>query len=84
MPRLELFSTALSAALAGSITNLAGLFDPGGVSGMIAASKVLFIFLIVILLLAVPLAFIISRDMLNRPDGKHSDNRSNQKQQQNN
>ena len=81
---IQLFSTALSAALAGSITNLAGLFNPGGVSGMIAASKVLFIFLIVILLLAVPLAFIISRDMFNRPDGKHSDNRSNQKQQQNN
>jgi len=46
---------------------------------MIAASKVLFIFLIIILLLAVPLAFIISRDMLNRPDGKHSNNQSDKK-----
>lgn len=75
---IQLFSTALSAALAGSITNLAGLFVPGGVSGMISAANVLFIFLIAILVLAIPCAVIISRDMKENPGGKRSNTKSNE------
>ena len=77
---IQLFSTALSSALAGSITNLAGLVDPGGISGMISAARVLFIFLVATFLAAVPCAVIISRDMKQNPSGKHSNTNSNDQQ----
>ncbi len=68
---IQLFSTALSAALAGSITNLAGLFDPGGLSGTLSAAHTLFICLVLFLVLALPCAFIIARDMRMRPSTKN-------------
>lgn len=67
---IQLFSTALSAALAGTVTNLAGLFIPGGVDGMINAARALFIFLIVLLLLGIPCAISVARAMRHNPSGK--------------
>lgn len=67
---IQLFSTALSAALAGSITNLAGLFDPGGLAGTLSAAHTLFICLILSLIAGLPCAIIIAKDMKLRPSGK--------------
>ena len=76
---IQLFSTALSAALAGSITNLAGLFDPGGSAGMISAAYVLFVSLIIILILGIPCAVLIARNMRSDPSGKYSRDRCDDK-----
>ncbi|WP_375684618.1 MFS transporter [Bartonella sp. AP1QHHD] len=71
---VQLFSAALSATLAGVITNLAGLFNPGGTIGMILAAKTLLIVLIGFLLcFAIPLALRISYCILKNPTG-HSNN----------
>lgn len=51
---VQLFGTALSAALAGTVTNLAGLTNPGGVQGMTHAATALFIFMILILIAGLP------------------------------
>lgn len=39
---VQLFATALGAALAGMVANLAGLTDPGGIAGMASAAGWLF------------------------------------------
>ncbi|WP_175868283.1 MFS transporter [Bartonella gabonensis] len=71
---VQLFSAALSATLAGVITNLAGLFNPGGTIGMILAAKTLLIVLMGLLFfLAIPLALRISYCILKNPTG-HSNN----------
>ncbi|WP_375639867.1 MFS transporter [Bartonella sp. MM55XZML] len=71
---VQLFSAALSATLAGVITNLAGLFNPGGTIGMILAAKTLLIVLMGFLFcLAIPLALRISYCILKNPTG-HSNN----------
>ncbi|EJF87399.1 MFS transporter [Bartonella rattimassiliensis] len=71
---VQLFSAALSATLAGIVTNLAGLFNPGGTIGMILAAKTLLIVLIGLLFfLAIPLALRISYCILKNPTG-HSNN----------
>ncbi|WP_273788876.1 MFS transporter [Bartonella sp. ML70XJBT] len=71
---VQLFSAALSATLAGVITNLAGLFNPGGTIGMILAAKTLLIVLMGLLFcFAIPLALRISYCIFKNPTG-HSNN----------
>jgi len=53
---IQLFGTALSAALAGTMTNLAGLTNPGGIVGTTHAATALFAFMIILLVCVVPLA----------------------------
>ncbi|WP_273720889.1 MULTISPECIES: MFS transporter [unclassified Bartonella] len=68
---VQLFSAALSAALAGTITNLAGLFNPGGVVGMISAAKTLLVALISLLFfLGIPFALRVSYSILKNPTGQ--------------
>ncbi|GAA4661849.1 MFS transporter [Bartonella pachyuromydis] len=68
---VQLFSAALSAALAGTITNLAGLFNPGGVVGMILAAKTLLATLISLLFfLGIPFALRVSYRILKNPTGQ--------------
>ncbi|WP_208441757.1 MFS transporter [Bartonella raoultii] len=68
---VQLFSSALGAALAGIITNLAGLFDPGGIVGTILAAKTLLAILIsLVLLLGIPLALRVSYRLVKNPTGQ--------------
>ncbi|MET3590092.1 MFS family permease [Bartonella silvatica] len=68
---VQLFSAALSATLAGTITNLFGLFNPGGILGMISAAKALLIVLISLLFfLAFPFALRISYRIFKNPTGQ--------------
>lgn len=78
---VQLFSTALSATLTGIITNLSGLFNPGGIEGTIFAARVLLITLIGLLLcFGIPLSLRISHKMLHnlseQPNGSMSITRS--------
>ncbi|ALE03717.1 MFS transporter [Bartonella ancashensis] len=68
---IQLLSAAVGAAVAGAITNLAGLFNPGGIEGTVSAAKALFtIFTGVILFLGLPFSFYVSHKMLKKP-GKY-------------
>ncbi|KEC54504.1 MFS transporter [Bartonella koehlerae] len=68
---VQLFSGALSATVAGTITNLAGLFDPGGIIGMILAAKTLLAALISLLFcLGIPFALRVSSSLLKNPTGQ--------------
>ncbi len=68
---VQLFSAALSATLAGTITNLAGLINPGGIPGMIFAAKALLATLVGLLFcLGIPLSLRIARSMSRNPTGK--------------
>lgn len=68
---VQLFSAALSAAFAGTITNLAGLFNPGGVVGMILAAKTLLATLISLLFFfGIPLALRVSYSIFKNPTGQ--------------
>ncbi|WP_019218773.1 MFS transporter [Bartonella florencae] len=68
---VQLFSAALSAALAGTITNLAGLFDPGGIVGMILAAKTLLGALIFLLFyFGIPFALRVSYSISKNPKGQ--------------
>lgn len=60
---VQLFATALSAAFAGTITNLAGLHVPGGTSGTINAARALFLSLVIILLIGLPFTRRISKSI---------------------
>lgn len=66
---VQLFGTALSAALAGTVANLAGLSNPGGLKGTTQAATVLFIFTIILLVAALPYARRIVRAV--REEGKN-------------
>ncbi|WP_336288610.1 MULTISPECIES: MFS transporter [unclassified Bartonella] len=71
---VQLFSAALSATLAGATTNLAGLFNPGGIAGMILAAKALLATLISLLFcLGIPFALRVSYSILKNPTGQSSD-----------
>ncbi|WP_455475112.1 MFS transporter [Bartonella sp. B30(2025)] len=71
---VQLFSAALSATLAGIITNFAGLFNPGGVVGMIFAAKALLVILLSLLFcLGIPFSLRVSHSILKNPTG-HSNN----------
>ncbi|WP_332065478.1 MFS transporter [Bartonella sp. CB189] len=71
---VQLFSAALSATLAGTITNLAGLCNPGGITGMIFAAKALLTTLISLLFfLGIPFAIRVSYNIFKNPTGQ-SDN----------
>ncbi|MBX4336362.1 MFS transporter [Bartonella raoultii] len=68
---VQLFSAALSATLAGTITNLAGLFNPGGIIGMICAAKALLIVLITLLFcIGIPFALRVSYRIFKNPTGQ--------------
>ncbi|UNE55195.1 MFS transporter [Bartonella machadoae] len=68
---VQLFSAALSATLAGTITNFAGLFNPGGIIGMISAAKTLLAVLISFLFcLGIPFALRVSYRILKNPIGQ--------------
>ncbi|WP_375669022.1 MFS transporter [Bartonella sp. MR168JLCBS] len=68
---VQLFSAALSATLAGTITNFAGLFNPGGIVGMISAAKTLLVVLIGLLFcLGIPFALRVSYSILKNPTGQ--------------
>lgn len=62
---VQLFSTALSAAISGTIVNFAGLTNPGGIVGTITAAQALFVVLIILMLLGMPYAWRISRSIKN-------------------
>ncbi|WP_455465516.1 MFS transporter [Bartonella sp. B39] len=71
---VQLFSMAFSATLAGIITNLAGLFNPGGITGMISAAKTLLVALISLLLfLGIPFALRVAYSILKNPTGQSKD-----------
>jgi len=59
---IQLFATALGAAVAGMIANLAGLTEPGGVAGT-AAAYWLFLLFAIAPLLAIPVSISITRGM---------------------
>ncbi|EJF77620.1 MFS transporter [Bartonella birtlesii] len=68
---VQLFSAALSAAFAGTITNLAGLFEPGGIIGMILAAKTLLAALIGLLFyFGIPFALRVSYSISKNPTGQ--------------
>ncbi|WP_074381674.1 MFS transporter [Bartonella doshiae] len=68
---VQLFSAALSATLAGIITNLAGILNPGGITGMILAAKALLVVLISLLFcLGIPFALRVSYSILKNPTGQ--------------
>ncbi|WP_156851137.1 MFS transporter [Bartonella refiksaydamii] len=68
---VQLFSAALSATLAGTITNLAGLLNPGGIAGMILAAKTLLAMLIGLLFcLGIPFALRVSYSIFKNPTGQ--------------
>ncbi|AGF75987.1 MFS transporter [Bartonella vinsonii] len=68
---VQLFSAALSATLAGTITNFSGLLNPGGVAGMILAAKTLLAVLISLLFcLGIPLALRVSYNIFKNPTGQ--------------
>lgn len=56
---VQLFSTALSASVAGTVVNLAGINEPGGIIGTSNAASALFICLSLLLLLSIPCAWTI-------------------------
>lgn len=65
---VQLFSAALSAILAGIITNLSGIFNPGGIIGMILAAKTLLVALISLLFcLGIPFALRVSYNIYKNP-----------------
>ncbi|CAF26262.1 MFS transporter [Bartonella quintana] len=71
---VQLFSAALSATLAGIITNLAGLFNPGGIIGIILAAKALLAALISLLFcLGIPFALRVSYSIFKNPTGQSND-----------
>lgn len=66
---VQLYSTAISAALAGIITTLAGINTPGGVQGATSAAYALFIAIIILLLLGIPFSICVTRRITHRrPD----------------
>ncbi|WP_455482647.1 MFS transporter [Bartonella sp. B35(2025)] len=68
---IQLFSAALSATLAGTITNLAGRLDPGGIEGMISSAKALLITLFILLFFfGVPFSLRVSNRILKNPTGQ--------------
>lgn len=68
---VQLFSAALSATLAGIITNLAGLLNPGGIIGMILAAKALLVVLISLLFcLGIPFSLRVSYRIFKNPTGQ--------------
>ncbi len=68
---VQLFSAALSATLAGTITNFSGLLNPGGIVGMILAAKTLLAVLISLLFcLGIPLALRVSYNIFKNPTGQ--------------
>ncbi|WP_336279365.1 MFS transporter [Bartonella sp. CB175] len=68
---VQLFSAALSATLAGTITNLAGLFNPGGIAGMIFAAKALLATLVSLLFcLGIPFSVRVACGILKNPTGQ--------------
>ncbi|WP_455480275.1 MFS transporter [Bartonella sp. B12(2025)] len=68
---VQLFSAALSATLAGIITNFAGLFNPGGTAGIILAAKTLLAALISLLFfLGIPFALRVSYSIFKNPTGQ--------------
>ncbi|VEJ45493.1 MFS transporter [Bartonella vinsonii] len=68
---VQLFSAALSATLAGTITNFAGLLNPGGIIGMILAAKTLLAVLISLLFcLGIPLSLRVSYNIFKNPTGQ--------------
>jgi MFS family permease len=69
---IQLFATALGAAVAGMIANLAGLTTPGGNAGAASAAYWLFVLFAIAPLLAFPLAISITANMRNGPDGAGS------------
>lgn len=60
---IQLFATALGAAVAGMIANLAGLTNPGGVEGAATAAHWLFLLFAIAPLLAFPVAISITNGM---------------------
>jgi len=62
---VQLFGTALSAAIAGTVTNLAGLNNPGGIQGTAQAATILFVFLIMLLFASLPCVWHIARVVRN-------------------
>ncbi|WP_455475248.1 MFS transporter [Bartonella sp. B17] len=71
---VQLFSAALSTTLAGTITNLAGLFNPGGVVGMIFAAKALLATLISLLFcLGIPFSLRVSYNIFKNPTKQPND-----------
>ena len=64
---VQLFATALGAALAGMVANLAGLTDPGGVGGVSRAATWLFGVFALAPVLGVFTALRVVRHRLNRP-----------------
>ncbi|KEG16787.1 MFS transporter [Bartonella bacilliformis] len=69
---VQLFPIALSAALAGTITKLAGLFNPGGIEGMIFAAKALFTtFIGILFFLGIPFALRVSYRIFKNPTGQN-------------
>ncbi|OLL54602.1 MFS transporter [Bartonella henselae] len=68
---VQLFSGALSATVAGTITNLSGLLDPGGIIGMTLAAKTLLAVLISLLFcLGIPFALRVSYSLFKNPTGQ--------------
>ncbi|MBB5072947.1 MFS family permease [Bartonella callosciuri] len=68
---VQLFSAALSATLSGTITNLAGLFNPGGIVDIISAAKALVAALIGLLFfLGIPFALRVSYNIFKNPTGQ--------------
>lgn len=71
---VQLFSIAFSATLAGTITNLAGLFNPGGITGMIFAAKTLLAtFSGLLFCLGIPFALRVSYSILKNPTAQSND-----------
>ena len=69
---VQLFATAFGAALAGLIVNLAGLSEPGGITGTASAARWLFGCLLV-----VPLIVFATARRLGRPSFHEETNRAN-------
>ncbi|MCZ2204368.1 MFS transporter [Bartonella sp. A05] len=75
---VQLFSMAFITALAGIVTNLAGLSNPGGITGMISAVKALLIATIGILFcLGIPFSLRVSRAILKNPTGQSKSAKDN-------
>ncbi|EJF77079.1 Probable multidrug-efflux transporter Rv1634/MT1670 [Candidatus Bartonella washoeensis] len=71
---VQLFSIAFSATLAGTITNLAGLSNPGGITGMIFAAKALLAtFISLLFCLGIPFALRVSYNILKKSTEQSND-----------
>lgn len=66
---VQLFATALGAALAGMVANIAGLTDPGGIAGTASAARWLFGLFAVVPLLGIFTALRVVRIHVKAPDG---------------